>query len=312
MTVETSESRVENQHSLRIYARKLKRHPVFRLWKAPLDTAKRSLPSAWRLATQRFRQLPTVVIVGAQKSGTTQLCAYMLRHPRVFAAAKKEVDYFSKQPDRSVAWYRSRFPLRHRVAARRGHALEASPSYLPMPRALRQMQSVLPESRVIVLLRDPVSRAFSHYQHRKTRHLESRSFEEVVDDEISQGKFPPEFGVALRPDAAPMLDYLARGYYALQLELLFQLYPRKRVHVIDSADLFADTSAACQRVFEFLGLEPFDVRPSKVYNRGYYEEKIDPCVAERLRQHYRPYDELLKELLGASFRWMADRQPLAA
>jgi hypothetical protein len=248
-----------------------------------------------------------VVIVGAQKAGTTQLYTYMVRYPRVFAAAKKEVDYFSKQPDRSVAWYRSRFPLRQRVAARSGHAVEASPSYLPVPRALRQMQSVLPESRVIVLLRDPVSRAFSHYQHRKTRHLEARSFDEVVDDEIRQSAFPPEFGVALRPDVAPMLDYLARGYYALQLELLFELYPRKRVLVIDSAELFTATSATCQRVFGFLELEPFDVRPSKVYNRGYYEEKIDPRVAERLRQHYRPYDELLKELLGRSFRWMADR-----
>jgi hypothetical protein len=109
-----------------------------------------------------------------------------------------------------------------------------------------------------------------------------------------------------------MLDYLARGYYALQLELLFQLYQRDGVLVLDSAELFADTSAACQRVFAFLDLEPCDVQLSKVYNRGYYGEKIDPRVADRLRQHYRPYDEMLKDLLGRSFRWMADRQPLAA
>jgi len=84
------------------------------------------------------------------------------------------------------------------------------------------------------------------------------------------------------------------------------------VLVIDSADLFADTSATCQRAFSFLGVEPFYVRPSKVYNRGYYEEKIDPRVAERLRQHYRPYDELLAELLGGPLIWMAEKKPLAA
>jgi hypothetical protein len=109
-----------------------------------------------------------------------------------------------------------------------------------------------------------------------------------------------------------MLGYVARGYYALQLELVFALYPRTRVLVIDSADLFSDTAAVCQRVFRFLGVEAIDVPPGKVYNRGFYREKIDPSVAERLREHYRPYDELLKKLLGARFHWMQDRQPLAA
>lgn len=295
----------------RYYTRKVKRHPAFRVWKNSLDAVKYSIPSAWRLATQRFRQLPTVVIVGAQKAGTTQLYAYMVKHPRVMPGAKKEVDYFSKQADRSVEWYRSRFPLQRQVARKRAHVLEASPSYLPTPSALRQMKTVLPDARIVVLLRDPVSRAFSHYQHRKTRHLESRSFEEAVADELRNNAFPPQRGVALRQDAAPMLDYVARGYYALQLELLLKLYARNRVLVIDSANLFADTNAACDRVFNFLGLDSFDVESSKVYNRGYYKEKIDPCVAARLREHYRPYDALLEELLGRPFRWMAPRAQAA-
>ena len=177
----------------------------------------------------------------AQKAGTTQLYAYMIKHPRVFAGAKKEVAYFSKQPDRSVAWYRSRFPLRHRVEARYGQVLEASPSYLPMPQALRQMNSVLPEARVIVLLRDPVSRAFSHYQHYKTRHLESRSFEQAVADELRDDVFPAKRDAAIVPGTRADVGVHWRGYYALQLELLYTLYPRDRVLVIDSASLFTDT-----------------------------------------------------------------------
>jgi hypothetical protein len=293
----------ESERSLRVYTRKLKRHPIFRQMKWPVDVVKRSVPSAWRFATQSLRHLPTVVIVGAQKAGTTQLYTYLVRHPRVMAGCKKEVDYFSKQPDRSVEWYRSRFPLTARVAWRGGHVLEASPSYLPMPRALRQMKSVLPEAQVIVLLRDPVSRAFSHYQHRKTRHLETRSFEQAVSDELRNNDLLPAPGAAMREDAPPMLDYVARGYYALQLEVLYSLYPRENVLVMDSAALFADTSAACHQVFQFLGVEAFDVRPSKVFNRGYYQEKIDPRVAERLRAHYGPYDALLAQMLGRRMSW---------
>lgn len=294
-----------NESALRMHLRRVKRHPAFRVWKKPGDVVKNLLPHAWRRGTQRFRHLPTCVIVGAQKAGTTQLYAYLVTHPRCFEAAKKEVDYFSKHPERSVAWYRSRFPLSIRVARKQGHVMEASPSYLPTPSALRQMKQVLPKTRLIVLLRDPVSRAFSHYQHRKTRHLEPRSFAECVAEEIRANEFPAELGVALRPNAAPMLGYVARGYYALQLELLLKLYPRNKVLLMDSASLFEDTSAACERVFNFLGLESFDVQPTKIYNRGYYQETIDPRVAEELREHYRPYDALLTQLVEQPFSWMA-------
>jgi hypothetical protein len=297
---------------LRIYLRRVKRHPAYRLWKKPRNIVKDFLPNTWRFATHPFRHLPTTVIVGAQKAGTTQLYAYLVTHPRCFEAAKKEVAYFSKHPKRSVAWYRSRFPLAFRVNWRRGHVMEASPSYLPMPSAVRQLKQVLPKTRIIVLLRDPVSRAFSHYQHRKTRYLESRSFAECVAEEIRANEFPAQLGVATRPNAAPMLGYVARGYYALQLEHLIKVFPRNKVLILDSANLFNDTRATCERVFNFMGLDSFDVQPTKIYNRGYYREKIDPRVADQLREHYRPYDALLTEVLGEQFSWMKPVEAKAA
>jgi Sulfotransferase domain len=302
---------VGKEDALRVLMRRLKRHPAFRVWKAPFDFVKDLPASGWRLATNRVRHLPTTVIVGAQKAGTTQLYAYLVKHPRCYGAAEKEVDYFSKHPHRSVAWYRSRFPWRRRVIRKQGQVIEASPSYLPTPSALRKMQKVLPDARIVVLLRDPVSRAFSHYQHKKTRHVESRSFAEVVEDEIRNNPFTPRWGVALGDDVQPMLGYVSRGYYALQLEALQKLYRKNRVLIIDSAKLFEDTAAVCNRVFDYCGLEDFDVEPSKVFNRGYYQETIDPLVADRLREHYRPYDAMLQELLGQSFGWMTSRAQAA-
>jgi hypothetical protein len=307
----TSDAASESRRDLlRYYARKFQRHPALRIGRTPVRTVKTLLPTVWRRATQEFRQLPGVVIVGAQKAGTTQLHAYLVKHPRLFGAWKKEVDYFSKHRGRSIKWYRSWFPLCRRMAAVKGLAVDASPSYLPTPAALCKMHEVLPDARVIAILRDPVARAFSHYQHYKTRGLESRTFEQAVDEELRQPDARPEFGVSLGADSPPMLGYVGRGYYALQLELLLTLYPRKRVLILDSADLFSDTNAACQRVFEFLGIEQFEIVPTKVYNRGYYKDQIDPAVAERLRQHYKRHDERLIELVGRPFRWI--RRPLAA
>ena len=240
----------------------------------------------------------------AQKAGTTQLYAGLTRHPRCFSGATKELHYFTKHGDRPLGWYRSQFPLASTVARAGGLCLEATPSYLPTPDALRKMSDALPDVKVIVLLRDPVARAFSHYQHYKSRRLESRTFARVVRDALKRREYLPERGAALRPGAVPLLDYVYRGYYALQLEVVFAQFPRERVLVVDSTDLFDDTNRVCQQAFDFLGLERHDVSTKKIHNRGYYRDMVDPALVMQLREHYLPHDELLVEITGRRFRWM--------
>lgn len=281
-----------------------RRNSALRPLRKGFRATKRFLPNQWRLATHRYRQLPGAVIVGAQKAGTTQLHLSLTRHPRCFSGATKELQYFSKRRDRPLSWYRAQFPLTRTVTRVGGLCLESTPSYLPTPQALRMMRDVLPDAKVIVLLRDPVSRAFSHYQHYKTRHLESREFREVVNESVSKPKYTPTRGAALPVDAEPMLGYVARGYYALQIELLLKTYPREQVLIIDSDNLFDDTNAVCQRVFDFFGLESHSMPTKKIHNRGYYREVIDPATVQLLRDHYRAHDQLLVELLGRRFRWM--------
>jgi hypothetical protein len=313
MTGEIKLADTGDEQSLQQFARRLKQHSAFKVAKPALDVVKNSLPLAMRMATHRFRHLPTVVIVGVKRAGTRRLYSNLLKHPRCFPAVEKEIDYFSEHPERSIAWYRSRFPLRRRVLRRGGQVLEVSPSYLPNPSALRRMKEVLPRTRIIVLLRDPVLRAFAHYEHQRTRFVESRGFEEAVAQELRNDAFPAQPGVALAADAKSMLGYVSRGYYALQLELLLKVYTRNRVLVIDSASLADDMSAVCERVFDFMGLDSFDVEAGKTSKRDVYQQKIDLRLADRLREHYRPYDEMLEEMLGRSFSWMAPRvQSVAA
>ena len=296
----------------RYYTRRLRRLPIVRALRRTSQGVRRLPSHLWCRATQAQRQLPSVVIAGVQKGGTTQLFSYLIRHPRLLPGRYKEMDYFSRYADRPVEWYRSQFPLQSQVAKVNGYVVEASPSYICTTSAIPLMHSVLPEARIIVVLRDPVSRAFSGYQHSKTRRRELRSFAHVVEEELRQPAWRPELGQMVRPDVANMRRHVERGYYALQIELILNCYPRNQVLILDSADLFADTNAICQRVFEFIGVEPFEVQPEKVYNRGFYTEKIDPRVAERLREHYRPHDELLAELLGRRFSWMTRGMRAAA
>jgi hypothetical protein len=283
---------------------RFRRHPGLRPARRAFRRVKRFVPNAWRLATQHSRALPSVLIIGAQKAGTTQLHLCLTRHPRCFGGAKKELHYFTKHRDRPLGWYRSHFPFGRTVGRVDGLCLESTPSYLPSPQALQRMGEVLPEAKLIVLLRDPVTRAFSHYQHYKSRGLEKRDFATVVRQAIEEQAYAPQFGEIKQANAAPLLNYVHRGYYALQLEILFDYCSRQRVLVLDSANLFDNTNDVCQRTFDFLDLEPYDVSPKKIHNRGYYRDLIDPTVAQMLREHYQPHDELLVELLGRRFRWM--------
>lgn len=291
------------EDSLRFHLRKLQRHPKYQAAQLALRSARRIVPNAWRQATSRLRPLPGTVIVGVAKSGTSQLFSYILRHPRCFGSVEKEVNYFSYHSQRSLGWYRSRFPRARTVEAVDGICMEASPSYLTTPHALPRMYRVLPKAKLLVILRDPVARAFSQYQHHKQRRQESRPFDEIVRESIANS--PP---VARRDRPLPPLPesvayYIWQGYYASLLAKLFGVYPRKQVLVLDAGHMFDDTNAVCQQVFDFLGLESFDVKPDRIYNRGFYRETIDPATAELLREHYRPHDEWLAELTGQKFGW---------
>jgi Sulfotransferase domain len=274
--------------------------------------ASRQLPNLWRQSTRRFRHLPTTVVLGGQTDETRRLTKYLTSHPRCFAAAKFETNYFSRHAARSVGWYRSWFPLSFRVARKQGHVVEASTSYLATPSALRLMRQVLPRIRVVVLLSDPVSRAHADFQHRRSVGNEGRSFMQSVADDIRSNAHSAQLGSALQPKAAPMLGYVSRGYYGLQLELLQTLYPRNKVLVMESAAWLQDPRAACERVFNFLGLESGGVDVGTPSLVGRDQELMDPAAATMLREHYRPYDELLSEVCGQQFSWMQPRDAQAA
>src|SRR5215470_750369 len=135
----------------------------------------RSARFAARRATASARALPDFLIIGAQKAGTTSLYAYLTAHRDVRPAGRKEVHYFdlgfTAGAELGEGWYRSMFPLRARLALdgrRTGRPVrtgEASPYYLFHPAAPQRAAALVPEARLLVLVRDPVERAWSHYRH---------------------------------------------------------------------------------------------------------------------------------------------------
>ena len=251
-------------------------------------------------ATAAVRPLPDFLILGAQKAGTTALYAYLRWHPQITGPSFKEVSFFDRHYARGERWYRAHLPIR-----RGGIAGEASPSYLFHPLAPERVARMLPDVRLIALLREPVGRAFSHYQHEVALGRESLSFEDAVaqESERMQGEVErmlrePEYF----SHAWWNYTYLARGRYAEQLERWFAAFPREQLLVLLTDELAADTSGTYGRVLDFLGVEPHALESfPRIFEREYGE--MEPATRAALRREFAEPNRRLAELLGRDLPW---------
>jgi len=247
------------------------------------------------------RALPGAVILGAQKCGTTSLHGYLVQHPGVIPPLRKEVHYFDLNYPRGEAWYRAHFGRTEEA----GLNLDASPYYLFHPAVPARLHALLPDAKLVVLLRDPVRRAYSHYWHERAKGREKLEFAEAIAAEpgrIASAEARLADGSLDRSADHQHFSYLARGRYAEQLERWFALYPRERFHVVRFEDLVREPLGRLNDVLAFLGLPAASRVDLEARNTRRYPP-LDPATAESLREHFAPHNRRLEALLGRSLGW---------
>lgn len=261
------------------------------------------------------RMLPSVLVIGAQRSGTSSLYKYLGEHPDLAPSLRKEVGYFTRFYGQPETWYRSHFPLqlrRHLARSARGHdlvAFEATPDYLLHPLAPERAHRLLPDARIVVLLRDPVERAFSHYGHMVRLGYETLPFEEALAREGERTEDDRRRILADSthdPTQFLRFSYVARGMYAAQLRAWMAQFPAERFFVLDSGELYADPGAAYQQILRFLGVRPWAPRhlPNISARRDDAPaEALAPEVRAMLEATFASANEDLEELLGRTMGW---------
>jgi hypothetical protein len=247
------------------------------------------------------RALPQAVILGAQKSGTSSLHHYLVQHPGVVAPLRKEVHYFDLNLARGEAWYRAHFGR----ADEPGVNVDSSPYYLFHPAVPARLHALLPDARLVVLLRDPVRRAYSHYWHERDKGRETLDFEAAIDAEpgrIEADHARLATGEIEVSGAHQHFSYLARGRYAEQLERWLGLFPSERLLVLRFEDLACDPLAALNATLAFVGLPPAgSVRLEARHTRRY--PPMAEATARRLREYFAPHNARLDALLGRDMGW---------
>jgi hypothetical protein len=265
----------------------------------------------WRRGTSFYRLLPTFLIIGAQRCGSTSLYRHLLSHPAVGGYSRKEVFYFDLRHDRGLAWYRGHFPLASfRRQTKRQFGVEpaigeASINYMFWPGVAGRVLALNPEMKLIALLRDPAARAHSGYHLQKSQGWETLPFEEALAKE-------PErlAGEVDRVLADPSykgfnlhhFSYLARGRYFEQLERWFQLFPQEQILILRAEDLFDQPSETLDAVLEFLGLPPWPMPDFPRENSRRYAP-MRRATREYLVSYFSDHNRRLHEFLGRDFGW---------
>ena len=261
---------------------------------APARVVARNVVWAYGRATSSARPLPNFLILGAQKAGTTALYAYLREHPSIAGPPWKEVSFFDRHYARGAGWYRGNFPNRlylRRLQARTGAVPlvgEASPSYLFHPAGPERVASLVPEARLVALVRNPIDRALSHYHHVVALGRESLSFDDALAAEESrmQGELQKMDDPRYFSYAWWNYTYASRGLYAEQLERWLERFPRETYG----------------RVLAFLGAPPHALASfPHIFKREY--SQMDPDTREELRDRFAEPNTRLYELLGRDLGW---------
>ena len=264
------------------------------------------------MPTSPLRLLPDFLILGAQRCGTTSLYNYLAQHPSVGPLVlEKGAHYFSTNSDKSLSWYRSHFPMKWRAAAERRHGRpfvtgEGSPYYLFHPLAAQRVAKILPDVKLLVMLRDPVERAYSQYRHETARGFEHLpTFEAALDAEPERLAGERERIIAepgYHSFAHQHHSYLARGRYLEQIRVWQSVFPPERMLIIRSEDFFADPDTSYASALSFLGLPEWRPRSFARYNAA-APARMEPSTRERLERYFAGPNRELAQHLGFDLGW---------
>jgi hypothetical protein len=241
-------------------------------------------------------RLPDFIIAGAQKSGTTSLHNYLARHRQVYLPMHpQELHFFDHDPHfrQGMSYYQ---PFFEPAEAEQISLGQTSPLYIYDPKVPPRIVNVLPQVKLIFILRNPVDRAYSHYWHSVKKGYESLSFEEALKTEPTRLK--QDF------ESRRRYSYVDRGYYCRQLERFLQHFAREQLLILLTEDLSQETAKIIDQCCDFLAIESQGREIATGLQEKHWNTSGRPRIAhlQRLTAPWRSKSALIDKLI-----WQIDR-----
>ncbi len=259
-----------------------------------------------RTLTTPFRVLPDFINIGASKCGTTSLYHFLIQHPNVHPAITKELNYFIWYP---TAYYRANFPtvfkkyFEKKIGNRSFVTGEATPLYMFYPSIAKKIQKMNPKIKLIVLLRNPIDRAFSQYsEHFKLGYHNSLTFDEVIKKELNIIEKIKNFEDEKFMRKNIFKLNLSRGIYFEQLKKWMAVIPKDQFLILKTEEFNVDKQKIMNQVFNFLKLPKYSINILKKHNVGKYTS-MNSSTRKFLIDFFKPHNKRLYKFLKRDFDW---------
>ena len=256
-------------------------------------------PQLAKLDWQEPKKLaPDFIIAGASKCGTSSIYYYLSRHPQVLLSHTKEIDFFVSNYQRGIDWYLAHFPsITDRPDFLTG---EATPNYLRFPEVARRIKDTFPQTKIIILLRNPVDRAISWHYHKLNTGLTSENIATAIATEIERLANVSEAEITNTGFYNP--DNIMSSLYIYKIKPWIELLGREQFLILKSEDFYLNPLQNMTEVFNFLDLPNCPLNNYPKVNAGSYN-RIDPNLRRTLSEYFAPYNQQLEEYLGMKFDW---------
>lgn len=246
------------------------------------------------------RMLPDIFLIGAQKAGTTSILLDLLSHPDVAEPRSKEVFFLNDTNNwgKGVSWYKSHFPKVNKSAKK--ITIDASANYFESKIAPKRLMELNPRAKVIVVLRNPVDRAYSHYQMAKALGFEKLAFLDALKMEESRIKFGEELAKKLGHNYIfQKCAYAQKGKYPEFLKPWSETF--NNLHLIQTEHYFKNQAEEYLRLLRFLELENFTPKSFNWAKKRNYSEMGSEAEIY-LKEFYTDSNEVLYNITGIDYR----------
>ncbi|MEL6927816.1 MAG: tetratricopeptide repeat protein [Cyanobacteria bacterium J06600_6] len=241
---------------------------------------------------------PDFIIAGASKSGTSSIYYYLSRHPQILLSHKKELDFYWQHYSRGVDWYLAHFPsITDRPDFLTG---EATPNYLRFPQVAQRIKTTFPQTKIIILLRNPVDRAISWHYHKVNSGLTKLDLPTAIATEIERLATVTEAEIINTGFYNP--DNIMSSLYIYKIKPWIETLGRDQFLILKSEDFYLNPQNNMAKVFEFLNLPVNELEKYPTVNAGSYRP-TDPEIRATLANYFAPYNKQLESYLGMEFNW---------
>jgi hypothetical protein len=255
---------------------------------------------------------PDFYIIGFAKCGTTSLFEYLISHPNVHPPKGKEIDFFDRLYSRGLNWYKVGFPFKiqkfidTKLLKKKFLTGEATPRYIEHPHAINRIKEITPNAKFIILLRNPIDRAFSQHNMNVKNDYEINNFSDALKEEprrIANRIEKMTNDVSYYSWNFDLYAYLEHGIYVDKIKRWMDVFPKEQFLIIQSEELLKNPSKIYNDVLEFLGLSKWEPKEFTLYKKRKYKEKMSSDLRHELVEYFKPHNKRLYDFLGKSFDW---------